>query len=204
MAIKFDLYKIPDPDDPTKEITHLRTVMDPALSTREVVDEMAKGRTITQSDIVAVLSALATTMRDELLDNRQFYIEGIGLFGTSAQEKKGREEAIEKIRGNSINLRSITYQPDKQLLKEMKHEAQFKLTDKPNHSPRISEQGLEELIREYLVENRELTRNKLQQISGLTRTTALRRLRELVKKRFLVNVGSNVESRYLLAEKSKA
>ncbi|MGL4852278.1 MAG: hypothetical protein ACRC3Z_06500 [Phocaeicola sp.] len=196
MAIKFDFYTIPNPKDYTKKITHIRTVMDPSLPMDQNIEQMAKGRTITKSDIKAVLSALGSCIKSELLANRCFYLEEVGTFSLSAQVSGQREGVIEKTRSGQIDLDKIIFRPDKQLLKELKNEAIFKKTNEKRHSPNLSEERVARILMEYFKEHSELTRKNFEQLTGYTRTTALRRLKMLEQKGVLYNAGSRQEGRY--------
>lgn len=204
MAIKFDFYTIPDPDDPTKEIIHIRSVMDEPLSTNQMTKGVEKGNSITRSDTVAVMSALGSMMGSEFEANRRFHMTGIGTFGITLRVKKGTKKDIATITSKDIEIGTIIFQPDKSLLAEIRSAIQFKRNDRPKHSPRITDRKLIDILTAYFAKNEELTRKGFEELIGFTRTTALRRLRVLTDRGILVNVGSRHEGRYRLPKSRNA
>ncbi|MGL5958769.1 MAG: hypothetical protein ACRCZY_08965 [Phocaeicola sp.] len=201
MSIKFDFYAIPNPEDATQEITHVRSVMNPSLLPNEIIAQMEKGRTITKSDIKAVLTALACVMKSELLAGRSFYLEEIGLFGLSLKANPEREGEIEKIRSSQIAINTVNFRVEKSFLTELREEALFKMPLHKKHSPKMTHQKLIHLLANYFQEHEELTRKKFEEITCFTRITALRRLKSLEEAGIIVNVGNRQQGRFRWVER---
>ncbi|MGL4852851.1 MAG: HU family DNA-binding protein [Phocaeicola sp.] len=196
MPIKYDFYSIPDPKDKEKMLSHVRVTETTIQSPKEIERDIRESSSLTDADIRSALKALSDVLYDNLLAGKRIHLEGIGFFSLTIQAKRNKKGNIEKARAPQMKVKSIVFRPEKELLKRVQKHAKFSTPKHKKHSPPLSEKKLLDKLELYFSQHEEINREGFQMLTGYTRSTALRRLKGLVEKQVLVDVGSRHEGRY--------
>ena len=81
MAIFIKFRQNNDPQNPQSyKLWYARAYQPETVTLRHLAEKMQANCTVKRADILAVLSELADTMRDELQNGKTVYIDGIGYF----------------------------------------------------------------------------------------------------------------------------
>lgn len=198
MAIRYDLYTIPDPRDKENELYHVRIVPDPPTTTKMMEERIEERCTLTTTDVKAALSALADIMKEELLQGRRVHLRGIGYFYLTLKTVPTDNDVvnIQKVRAPQVEIKSVTFRPEKELIEDMRKVSEFCLPKTKRHSCKQTDISLTDILTNYFADHKELDRTIFEGLCGFRRSTALRRLKQLVTEGKLKNVGNRHAPRY--------
>ncbi|MDR1919702.1 MAG: HU family DNA-binding protein [Tannerellaceae bacterium] len=178
MALAYDFYENPVPEGSKRERKlHARVVSWETMATDEIAEQIHEISSLSPGDVKAVLVSLVNLMGKELAEGKRIHLEGLGYFHLvlSCPPVQTQKE----IRAESIHVKSVAFRP------EIGFKARFKSTPvvrakEKNHSKTRSETEIDQLLKHYFEANDYLTGKQFQSMSGLTRSTAARRLRQLL------------------------
>lgn len=191
MAISYDIYTIPDPQDADKQLSHVRMVSNGFTEAKDLEKLICKRCTVTSTDIVAVLDALSHAMQDEFLQGRRVHLQGIGYFQPIIQAMPETDkEEMQKVRAPQLKVKSIAFRPEKEWMESINKEASFRPPKHADHSKVQTEISITELLTNYFADHDELDRNKFQELCNQTRSTAMRWIRKLIADGKLENIGN--------------
>lgn len=197
MAISYDIYTIPDPQDTDKQLSHVRVVPNGFTEAKDLEKLISKRCTVTSTDLVAVLDALSNAMQEEFLQGRRVHLRGIGYFYPTIQAVPETEKKeIQKVRAPQIKVKSIAFRPEKEWMDAINEEASFRPPKHANHSATQTETSIMGLLTGYFTEHDELDRQAFQTLCNQTRSTAMRWIRKLVADGKLENIGNLHAPRY--------
>lgn len=187
MSAKYDFYKNPSPKDSKKRTRyHARIVTGGTVSTESLAKKIHSRCTATTADVKAVLISLADVVVEELQEGRRVYIEGLGYLSITLQCPE--IQSPKEIRAESIHFKSVAFRPEAELKKKLKS-TPFERVKEKRHSSELSAVNIDELLTSYFAEKVRMTRLDFQRLCGYTRTTANRRLKELLDQHKLCNIG---------------
>ena len=186
MAALYDLFRTPQQKGETKVRYHARSVVTGKTSTKDLIRTISKRSAFKEGVVTGVLIALEEVLRDELAAGKSVQLDGVGAFRISAKSPSVRDR--HEIRAESIEFKGVVYKADKQLLKKLSG-TKFMRTKYSQCSNEISEIEIDGLLMEYFKEHNYITTKEMQQICGLSNTTALRRLKSRVKEGKLSHPG---------------
>lgn len=198
MAIRYDLYTIPDSRDTENELYHVRMVPNPPMSSKTIEKRIETRCTLTATDVKATLSALTDIMKEELLNGRRVHLPGIGYFYLTLKgtPRDNDAENMRKVRAPQVTIKSVSFRPEKELIEDMKAAAEFCPPNDKRHSCKQTDIGLTDILTEYFAGHEELDRPVFEKLCGFGRSTALRRLKQLVTEGKLINAGNRHAPRY--------
>lgn len=175
--------------------------MFPRITDSEIVNEqqlaelMAAHGSLSRGNAKAALNDLAEVMAELLGEGKTIDIPMLGSFklsiGTDAEihPDSGR-------RMQSIVVRGVNFQPDKQLMEAIGTPAfQWKPTTGVAIAPTASQ--LIPQLNDYFQKHDSITRAEFEHMFRLKRTTAYKRLKELIDKGVIEAVGSGRERKYV-------
>ncbi|MBQ4589411.1 MAG: HU family DNA-binding protein [Bacteroidaceae bacterium] len=186
MAALYDLFRTPQQKGETKVRYHARSVVTGKTSTKDLIRTISKRSAFKEGVVTGVLIALEEVLRDELAAGKSVQLDGVGAFRISAKSPSVRDR--HEIRAESIEFKGVVYKADKQLLKKLSG-TKFMRTKYSQCSNEISEIEIDGLLMDYFKEHDYITTKEMQQICGLSNTTALRRLKSGVKEGKLSHPG---------------
>ena len=186
MAALYDLFRTPQPKGEKKVRYHARSVVTGKMSTQHLIRTIAQRSAFKESVVTGVLMALEDALRDALAEGNSVQLDGIGAFRISAKSPSVRDR--HDIRSESIEFKGVVYKADKKLLRKLSA-TKFLRTKDSHCSEDISEIEIDGVLTEYFKEHDYITTKELEQLCGLSNATALRRLKERVKKGKLTHPG---------------
>lgn len=175
--------------------------MFPRIIDSEIVCEqrlaelMAAHGSLSRGHAKAALNDLAEVMAELLGKGKTIEIPMLGSFklsiGTDAEIHPDSSRRM-----HSIVVRGVNFQPDKQLMDAIGHPTfQWKPTTGVAIAPTVSQ--LIPQLNNYFLKHDSITREEFERTFGLKRTTAYKRLKELIDKGVIEAVGSGRETRYV-------
>lgn len=191
--IKFGVYRNPSKDADGKESYHVRHETQGALNEQYIIDHLERYHRPEAPHIESVVRALKEMIVEILTDNHNVHIEGLGNFylklgfrkrqDENGQEVKPRFTDPAKITGNDVEVESIGFTPDEELLKELRnHGYHFEnATGRGNvgHSATYTREQLIKQLDEFFQNHDCITRRQMEGIFGLTKYMAQKWLDEL-------------------------
>lgn len=196
MPITYDLYTIPDPQDEENQLYHVRVVPNKPQTPKELEQTIEKRCTLTTTDVHASLIALSDILKEELLHGRRVHLPGIGYFYLTITANPTDKENMQKVRAPELEVKSIAFRPEKELIMDLKKEAKFEPTEYDTQSSKQTEISMMGILSDYFKDHSEIDRSILQRLCGLTRSTALRWLKRLEEEGKLENLGNRHAPRY--------
>lgn len=149
-----------------------------------LAERMAEGTTFSAGEIQGMFHLLARELSHQMAQGRSVKIEGVGLFTPSLSLKKGKKREAPDGNGTrrnaeSIEVGGVNFRPDKELLYELNRFC--KLERMPGKfGRRVSKYSPEqrmELAKHFLASHPVLTVSDYVKLTGLSKTTAGRELR---------------------------
>ena len=179
MPVKYDFFLTPQPKEKQQKVRyHARTVVDSTLNNKEIATEISKRCTINKAEAMAVMEEMAEIFRQKLGEGHAIKLEGIGTFHISAKSPSVRSK--KEVRAESIKCGGVVYRAERKLLRHLSY-TKFQKVMYSQTSLEVSEIELDGILTEYFKDHAYITTKELQQISGLSNHTALRRLKERVE-----------------------
>lgn len=198
MSVKYDFYETPQPKSNKRQPRfHARVVGSETVSTREIANQIAGRCSVTTSDVIAVLDALRYVAVLEMGRGNQIHLEGFGYFKptlTCPPVKSTKE-----IRAESISFKSVAFRPEISLKKELRH-ITIEKTQEKNHSRKLSNEQILELLERYFKDHPYITCLNFRRLCGFTASTADRRLKALVAEGKLKRTGHPRLRMYVLPQ----
>ncbi|NDW12226.1 DNA-binding protein [Bacteroides sp. 214] len=189
MAVQFEFYENPSKADEGKKKKgiHARVVSRETITTEQLVREIHGRSSLGIGEVESVLSYLSQKMSEHLRDGDRVHLEGIGYFQlTLACEKP---LVSPKMTARNVKFKSVKFRAD-QKLKNQVSWAKIERSKVRAHSESLSAIEIERVLTGYFAEHEVLTRVKLQQLCGMTSSTAYRHLTRLKKEGKLNNIGT--------------
>lgn len=197
MAVRFEFYETPAPDDNQGEKKyHARAVSYHTAETKHLVNDIHSACTLTPGDIMACITELSRAMVHRLQEGERVHIEGLGYFQVSLQ--CDNEDTNPKTRANHVSYKTVKFRPDKELDKKMKR-VKVERSAIRNHSSNIDNATVDQRLETYLTEHPMITRRKLEELCGLTRTTASRHISRLIAENKIKNINTRTQPIYVKA-----
>lgn len=186
MAIEFDFYLSPNAT-PEEHIYHPRVVSKATLESDEILKQINYCCSLTESDVVACLSQLKQILSEGLRDGRTVHIEGIGYFSTTLVSNA--PETTPLTRAEHIEVKSVSYRPEKGLLKKLATATLVRVAVKKHSAPQTDAE-IDARIAHHFTEQHTLTRREVEKICSLNRGTALKHINRLLDAGKLVSLTS--------------
>ena len=168
------------------------------INTKTLIGEIEKMSCITSSDVKAVLDALANVSVNHLSMGHSVHLDGLGVLSIALKNRK-ITDPDERLR-NDIKIGRVTFKAERSIVNQLqkcsfhRHRKLEKTTLVP------TDEKLLEMIAQHLEETNEtvFTRATLQRLTGLSRKTVCRLLKQLVETDKLVRKGTERNPFYTL------
>lgn len=194
MAIKFEFYRTPNTAGTSKKRYYARVVNFRHVDTDTLAHNIQHRCTLTVADIRAVLVSLGEELAWHLKDGERVHVEGLGYFQVTL--KCPETKTPKETRSKDVKIRTIRFRPDKYLLERMSN-VEMERSDVRPHSSKCSDEKLDKLLADYFSREAVLSRQKLEDLCGFTRSTAFRVLKRLIESGQIKNVGSRTHPVYV-------
>ena len=194
MAVKYDFFLTPQPKEKQQKVRyHARTVVDRTFSNKDIATEISKRCTINKAEAMAVMDEMADIFLQKLSEGHAIKLEGIGTFHISAKSPSVRTK--KEIRAESIQCGGIVYRAEKKLLRKLSA-TKFQKVAYSKTSLDVSDIDLDNILMNHFKNHPYITTKELQDLSGLSNHTALRRLKERVEAGKMTHPGHRYSGFY--------
>ena len=194
MAVKYDFFLTPQPKEKQEKVRyHARTVVDRTFSNKDIATEISKRCTINKAEAMAVMDEMADIFLQKLSEGHAIKLEGIGTFHISAKSPSVRTK--KEIRAESIQCGGIVYRAEKKLLRKLSA-TKFQKVAYSKTSLDVSDIDLDNILMNHFKNHPYITTKELQDLSGLSNHTALRRLKERVEAGKMTHPGHRYSGFY--------
>ena len=201
MAIKFDIHSINNAAGEDKQQPFVKLLPAKAISDEEIAQRIEQACTVTQSDIVAVLSALSRLAAEELSEKGAFHLPAIGYFTLQAATHDTDNVPVEKLKGNYIGVRNIKFQPEQTWLNKVRSHAKFARLKGTTQSMSYEEDELRQKMSAFLTSgDGTITCKAMRFHFGLSQYMATKWLAHFVSTGFLRKLGSKHAPIYVLSK----
>lgn len=178
MAIEYDLYTNPPKKGETrKSRMHARVVPYYTVGTDKLTEIIHSRCTLTKGDIHATLCALKDVMIESLQSGNTVHIDGLGSFNLTLSCPPVKSAL--GVRSEVVRFKNVSFRPEKKLKDEF-NVLHLKRAETKKHSNNYSTIEIDDILTKHFMDNNYVTRKEFQQIAGLRKSTATRRLHELV------------------------
>lgn len=196
--IDFDFYPTPNSDASDKKRYHARTIAHRNIGTERLVEEIQRKSGLSAGVVEDVLITFADRLANHLGEGNRVYLKGVGYFHVNLKCRKEITNP-QGMGAENVEFKSISFRADNALKGKLKKMKIRRIKDQ-SHSCRRSKEGLDKLLSQYFEKKPVLTRRDFQALTGLLRTTACRRLKEIVDAGKLMNIGADRSPVYVPCE----
>lgn len=187
MAAKYDFFPTPQPKDkPQKERYHARLVVDKTYTNKDIAEEISKRSTIRRAEVMAVFDEMADFFRQKLSEGHAVKLDGVGTFRIRAKSPAVRSK--KEVRAESIKFGGVVFRAEKNLMKRL-GTTKFQKVANSRTSADISNIEIDGRLMEYFKDHTYITTKEMQTLCGLSKHTALRRLKDRVTAGTLTHPG---------------
>ena len=166
------------------------------MTTREIREAIHKKCTASPADVAAVITALNDELYEKLSDGYTVHLDGIGYFSLSL--KCAPDINPRYIKDDDVQVRSIKFTPDKDLINLFRNVCLEHEVDDAHHSAKLDEEEMKQKLVEYFKTHAFLQRCEFEQLTGFNQSKATRVIRELVKEGMLKNAGTKYQPVYVM------
>ena len=179
MAVNYDFYRSPVPSNSGREQRlHARAVTSGTITTGEIAKLISQSSSATEGDVQLVLTQLVAETRRLLSLGFRVHIEGLGFLSLTLAAPP--VQTGHEIRAESIHAKSVKLRPDKEMKQAVAgfHIAKAQVK---RHSKQHTGEEIDAGLQQYFASRPSLSSANFLRLFGFTRTTGMRRLRQLVE-----------------------
>ncbi len=155
-----------------------------------LIETVGRGM-ILKSEVEFVVTQFMDVVASHLKKGSNVTIEGLGRFKVTLGSE-GKITSSKTPRSNKIRVKGVQFWPEKELVDYMNRNQEFKRTQHPTQSAKISADDLKVKLRTGWFKNhRMITRKELETFAHLSTSTAKNRIKELIAMNFLKRLESN-------------
>ena len=197
--IQFDFYKNPSKAVENKGAEyHVRINNNVTINMKTLIERLQRETTVTDVDIVAVLTGVKTIITDELSHGNVVSLDGICKLEPILGKRNGYINGKEN--GSEIEIKNVRVRPYKSLVKEIRDKQKPCSLNRVKHSATLDDTQIEERLTQYFKENDYINRQQIENLFGLTRYKATILLKQLVEEKKLIHPGNSKDSLYYPAK----
>lgn len=188
--MEFEFYLSPNCVGTNRKRYHARPTNQQNVDNEMFIKKMCSRSVAGEAETQAVMLRAADLLAELLAEGCHVHLDGIGSFQVSLSCPETR--TMSSTRSGSVGIKSVTFRPAKELLKEVRDKAVLKRAKIKNHSNEDGEMDTLLLkLGEYFRTNRFINTRILESDFGILTKTAQRRIRRLVEMGKIRNVGTD-------------
>ena len=157
---------------------HPRVVNSNTVNTDKLARLIEHASSPIEGDAKAALNEFCRILTSELQAGDRVHLDGLGYFYLTLAAPP--IESDKEICAESVKVKSIAFLPEAALKKQFKI-VTIRRVKRKNHSQSLSETELDEILADYFKEHTSITRRSFQELCGLTKSTATRRIKKLLE-----------------------
>lgn len=188
MSLLYDFYLSPNSRGSNRKRYHARPASNNIIKIDKLLKEAAKKSVYDEEDLKTALTTLLDVVESHLTEGDHVQIPGLGGFQVSLKCPETRSPM--DTRSGSVSIKSVSYTPDRQMIKSIREKAEIKKAKIKSHSYQDGDiDAIMQNLRLYFQNNRYLTRKDMETHCLLTQSTANRKIKELEEQGILTNVS---------------
>ncbi|GHT37988.1 DNA-binding protein [Bacteroidia bacterium] len=198
MAVNYDFYRNPAPTDSGREPRlHARAVTSGTITTGQMAESISKCSSATKGDVQLVLTQLVAETRKWLSLGYRVHIEGLGYLSLTLAAPP--VQTSHEIRAESIHVKGVKLRPDAEM-KQAVADFHIARAQVKRHSKQHTGEDIDAGLLHYFASHASMPSADFLRLFAFTRTTGMRRLRQLVEARKLAKSGHPSFPLYLPGE----
>ncbi len=198
MAIYYEFYKTPNPNEDEEKNYHARVVTYNKVTTDRLASEIQNECSLTKTDVKAVLNALAGKIASHLSNGDKVYLDDIGYFSVNLQCNK-KVTGHEDMKLAGVRFKSVSFRADvalkNQLLKQKIYRSKLRA-----HSMPMSNEEIDAKLTEHFANEAIITRRGFEFLCNQIKSTAGRIIKRLVEEGKLKNISTQHNPVYVPVE----
>lgn len=168
------------------------------VHTKELAQRIQDETSFVQGDVIGFLKTLSDMMQRALADGNRVVIEGVGSF--EVQLTSDAAQDFKALRKAHVRCKNIRFRPSKAFKEGAVHRLSPVQTQLRHQEVQQTSSAVRKLrLKEYLKENRYISRPDYDRITGLRRTKSLEELNAFVAEGWLDKIGKRAQTLYVLA-----
>lgn len=194
-TIKYQVYPTPKKDDDEVQTYHVRHSATRCVHTDELVEHIAEHTMLNIGVMEHVMETLKREIVEHLLDNKDVHLDGIGRFSLALSTKRVQDEEdgpwhrktytdADALTAREVVISGMTFVPDQKMLKRLQEKAVSFERIRIDYQQEVPRATLLKTLAEYCERHGSFTRNKFQQLFGVSRYRAKQMLDELVNEAY--------------------
>jgi len=131
----------------------------------------------TPGDVSLIMDGIVSQIKRHLGEGESVQLGDLGTFsvGISGPNTTKRKA----INATNLEVTDVYFRPRKKLIRDINRVAKFESTRLKHHSIEYSDIEIEALLTDFFKDHAYITRREFESLCGLTRPTAMRRIKEL-------------------------
>lgn len=151
--------------------------------------------TFTETDLKAAFSLLVSYLRTNLHSVRRLHIEGLGSFSLKIKAPRVTSPTVNI--GDKIRVASISFRPDRKLVRDIANSTTFHRTKSPRTiRPVVEQEELVSRLKTYFAVHRFIRTRDVASLAACGHTKALSLIAALVERGVIKNVGTSRQPLY--------
>ena len=197
--IQFDFYENPSKAVENKGAKyHARINNNVTFNLQDLIERLQRETTVTDVDIVAVLTGVKTAITDELAHGNVVSLDGICKLEPILGKREGNMTGKEN--GSEIGIKNVKVRPYKSLVEEIRNKQKPCSLTRVMHSAVLDYTQVKERLTQHFKKNDYINRPEIEKMFGLTRYKATMLLKRLVEEKELTHPGNSKDSLYFPAK----
>lgn len=189
--MEYDLFIAPNTRDLEEKEYYPSVVHADSVDMETLLIETVGHGMMRKSEVEFAVTQFMDVVASHLKKGSNVSIEGLGRFKVTLGSE-GKITSFKTPRSNKIKVKGVQFWPEKELVDYMNRNQEFKRTQQPTQSARISAEELKVKLRTGWFKNhRMITRKELETFAHLSTSTAKNRIKELIAMNFLKRLESN-------------
>lgn len=199
MAVKIAFYESPNPKGDSVKRYHARAVERETIRMDRLSHFVTHRCTVSESDILAVLTSLSDVMVDAFLEGHRVYLRGLGYFDITLATDEIRSLKEGNVR--KVHFKSVKFVPEVSLRRRLERGMKFvRASSTIPFSSHLSEAEVDEKLASYFASHAFITRLEMQKLCGFKRSMALTCINRLIGEGRLRNMGTRRTPVYVPVE----
>lgn len=189
--MEYDLFIAPNTRDLEEKEYYPSVVHADRVDMETLLIETVGRGMMRKSEVGFAVSQFIAVVASHLKRGANVNIKGLGRLKVTLG-CEGKITSYKSPRSNRIKVKGVQFWPEKGLVDYMNRDQEFKRTQQPTQSAKISAEDLKiKLCTGWFKNHRMITRKELETFAYLSTSTAKNRIKELIAMNFLKRLESN-------------
>ena len=175
--IKYDVYKTPSPREEEPDHFHARAVSKGVITYDQLKNDLEYASSATPGDVSLIMDGIVSQIKRHLGEGESVQLGDLGTFSVGISGPKTTKSKA--INATNLEVTDVYFRPRKKLIRDINRVAKFESTHLKHHSIEYSGIEIEALLTDFFKDHAYITRREFESLCGLTRPTAMRRIKEL-------------------------